>query len=245
MIAADILKALWKQKKIIALFLAVAVLACYLSLFVGQTHTAAVYIKYLEEKAADGVATNGKELNPYEIADTYIVGMALAQMGMSDMNVNSVAQRIKVKPVFSSAEQEKYASWIDQFSDYEKNEDKRATPVYYKIEFVSKEGVAFARDFLSALIHQYRNYYTGRYSGFSEVAVVSEELVLNSDYFYAVEMLHEQIEDTMSYLSNIVSEDVDYRSPKTGYALSDLLDAYHLLIQTKRSEEHTSELQSR
>ncbi len=233
MIAADILKALWKQKKIIALFLAVAVLACYLCLFVGQTHTAAVYIKYLEEKAADGVATNGKELNPYEIADTYIVGMALAQMGMSDMNVNSVAQRIKVKPVFSSAEQEKYASWIDQFSDYEKNEDKRATPVYYKIEFVSKEGVAFARDFLSALIHQYRNYYTGRYSGFSEVAVVSEELVLNSDYFYAVEMLHEQIEDTMSYLSNIVSEDVDYRSPKTGYALSDLLDAYHLLIQTK------------
>ena len=233
MIAADILEALWKQKKIIAFFMAVAVLACYLCLFIGQTHTAAVYIKYLEDKAADGVAANGSKLDPYEIADTYIVGKALAQLGMSDMNVSSVAQRIKVKPVYSSAEQEKYASWIDQFSDYEKNEDKRATPVYYKIEFHSKEGVAFAQAFLNALIHQYRSYYTGRYTGFSEVAVVSEALVLNSDYFYAVEMLQEQIEDTMSCLDSIASGDMDYRSPKTGYSLSDLLDAYSLLIQTK------------
>lgn len=233
MIAADILEALWKQKKIIALFVAVAVLACYLCLFAGQTHTAAVYIKYLEEKASDGVATNGTELNPYEIADTYIVGKALEQLEMSDLNVNSVAQRIKVKPVYSSAEQEKYASWIDQFSDYEKNEDKKATPVYYRIEFCSKEGAVFAQAFLNALIHQYRSYYTGRYSGFSEVAVLSEALVLNADYFYAVEMLHKQMRSTMSYISNIASGDFDYRSPKTGYSLNDLLDAYSLLIQTK------------
>ena len=125
MIATDILAALWKQKKIIAFFIAVAVLACYLCLFIGQTHTAAVYIKYLEDRAAEGMATNGSKLDPYEITDTYIVGKALAQLGLSDMNVNSVAQRIKVEPVFSSAEEEKYASWIDQFSDYEKNEDKR------------------------------------------------------------------------------------------------------------------------
>ena len=233
MIAADILEALWKQKKIIALFVAMAVLACYLCLFLGQTHTATVYIKYLEDKASDGMATNGTKLNPYEIADTYIVGKALQQLEMSDLNVNSIAQRIKVEPVYSSAEEEKYASWIDEFSDYEKNEDKRATPVYYRIEFRSKEGAVFAQAFLNALIHQYRSYYTGRYSGFSEVAVVSKPLVLNSDYFYAVEMLHKQMKGAISYLSNIASGDIDYRSPKTGYSLNDLIDAYGLLIQTK------------
>ena len=233
MIASDILEALWKQKKVIALFVAVAVLACYLCLFMGQTHTAAVYIKYLEDKAADGMATNGSKLDPYEITDTYIVGKALEQLGMSHLNVNSVAQRIKVKPVYSSAEQEKYASWLDEFSDYEKNEDKRATPVYYKIEFHSKEGAVFAQTFLNALIHEYRSYYTGRYSGFSEVAVLSEALVLNADYFYAVEMLHKQMKSTVSYLGSIASDDFDYRSPKTGYSLNDLLDAYGLLIQTK------------
>ena len=233
MIATDILAALWKQKKIIAFFIAVAVLACYLCLFIGQTHTAAVYIKYLEDRAAEGMATNGSKLDPYEITDTYIVGKALAQLGLSDMNVNSVAQRIKVEPVFSSAEEEKYASWIDQFSDYEKNEDKRATPVYYKIEFRSEEGATFAQDFLNALIHQYRSYYTGRYTGFSEVAVVSEALVLNSDYFNAVDILHKQMKATMSSLSSIASGDIDYRSPKTGYSMNDLLDAYRLLIQTK------------
>lgn len=232
MIAADIFEALWKQKKVIALFVAVAVLACYLCLFAGQTHTAVVYIKYLEDKASDGVATNGTELNPYEIADTYVVGKALEQLEMSGLNVNSVAQRIKVKPVYSSAEQEKYASWIDQFSDYENNEDKKATPVYYRIEFRSKEGPVFAQTFLNALVQQYRSYYTGRYAGFSEVAVLSEALVLNADYFYAVDMLHKQIKGTMSYLSNIASGDFDYRSPNTGYSLNDLLDAYSLLIQT-------------
>jgi hypothetical protein len=105
--------------------------------------------------------------------------------------------------------------------------------VYYKIEFLSEEGATFAQDFLNALIHQYRSYYTGRYTGFSEVAVVSEALVLNSDYFNAVEILHKQMKATMSSLSSIASGDIDYRSPKTGYSLNDLLDAYRLLIQTK------------
>lgn len=233
MIASDILEALWKQKRIIALFVAIAVLACYFCLFMGQSHTAAVYIKYLEEKAVDGVATNGTDLDPYEIAEPYIVGKALAQLGMSHLNANAVAQRIKVVPVISAAEQEKYASWIDQFSNYDNTEEKKPTPVYYRIEFHSKEGVAFAQSFLSALLHQYRGYYTQQYAGLSEVAQVSEVLVLNADYFYATKMLHEQIENTMSYLSNIASGDVDYRSPQTGYSLNDLMDAYGFLVETK------------
>ena len=233
MIAAVMLEALWKRKKTVALFVAIAFLACYLCLFVGQTYTARVYIKYLESTAAEGAATNGTKLDPYEVADTYIVGKALEQMGMQDKNVNALAQRIKVTPVISAAEQEKYASWIDQFSDYENTEENKATPIYYRIEFQSKEGIGFAQEFLNALIQQYRSYYTERYAGFCDVSVVSETLVLNSDYFYAVELLQKQIESIRSYLSNITSEDVDYRSPQTGYSLDDLIDAYGLLIETK------------
>lgn len=233
MIAADILDMLWKQKKLIALFVAVAVLACYLCLFIGQGYTAAVYIKYLGDNAVEGVATNGADLNPYEIAEPYIVSRALAQLGMTDSNVNAIAQRLKVEPVLSAAEQEKYASWIDQFSDYEKNEDKKATPVYYKISFTAKEGTAFAREFLCALIQQYRDYYTERYDGFSKVAQISQALVMNSDYFYATEMLHKQINEVISYLNNIANGDLDYCSPKTGYALNDLIDAYGLLLETR------------
>ena len=232
MTATDIFAALWKRKNIIALFLAVALLACHVYLFVGQTHTATVYIKFMEENAVDGVATNGTKLDPYEIAEPYIVSKALSQMGMEQKNASSIAQRIKVTPVISSAEQEKYASWIDQFSNYENTEEGKLTPIYYRIDFKSNEGVGFAQSFISALIQQYRSYYTERYSGFSEVALVSESAVLNSDYFYSLELLHTQIEDIISYLGNIASTDIDYRSPKTGYSLTDLIDAYDLLIET-------------
>ena len=232
MIATDIFAALWKRKNIIALFVAIALLICHGVLFVGQTHTATVYIKFLEESAVDGVTTNGTKLDPYEIAEPYIVSKALEQMGMEQKNVNSIAQRIKVTPVISSAEQEKYASWIDQFSNYENTEEGKSTPIYYRIDFKSKEGVEFARSFISSLIQQYRSYYTERYSGFNEVALISESVVLNSDYFYSVELLHTQIEENISYLNNIASTDIDYRSPKTGYSLTDLVDAYDLLIET-------------
>ena len=232
MIATDIFAALWKQKHIIALFVAVALLICHGFLFVRQTHTATVYIKFLEDSAVDGVATNGTKLDPYEIAEPYIVSKALEQMGLGNRNANSIAQRIKVTPVVSSAEQEKYASWIDQFSSYENTEEGKSTPIYYRIDFKSNEGVAFAQPFISALIQQYRAYYTERYSGFSEVALVPESVVLNSDYLYSVELLHTQIEENISYLSNIASTDIDYRSPKTGYSLTDLVDAYDLLIET-------------
>ena len=232
MIATDIFDALWKQKKVIALIVAVAVLVCHVYLFAEQTYTATVYIKYLEENAADGVATNGAKLNPYEIAKPYIVGKALSQMGAEGKNANSVAQRIKVTPVTSRAEQEKYASWIDQFFSYENTEEGKLTPVYYRIDFKSNEGVEFAKSFVSALIDQYRIYYTERYSGFSEVAMLPESVVLESDYFYAVKLLYTQIKDTVSYLNKIEGKDGDYRSPKTGYSMTDLVDAYDFLIET-------------
>ena len=233
MIATDIFAALWNRKNIIALFVAVALLLCHLYLLTGQTNTASVYIKFTENNAVNGLATNGTKLDPFELAEPYIVEKALSQIGMAQKNANSIAQRIKVTPVYSSAEQEKYASWIDQFSNYDNTEEGRATPVYYRIDFKSKEGVEFARSFISALIQQYRSYYTERYSGFSEIALVPESVAINSDYFYSVELLHTQIEDNLEYMSNIVSSDVDYRSPKTGYSLTDLIDAYNLLIETK------------
>lgn len=233
MIATDILISFWKRKNVIALFVAVSLLACHVGLFLGQNYTATVYVKYLEEKAVDGVATNGTKLNPYEITDSYIISKTLKQLGMENVNVNEIAQRITVTPVSSAAELEKYASWLDQFSDYDDTEEKKSTPVYYRIDFNAKEGVQFARIFLSSLIEQYRSYYTERYAGFSEVALVSEAVVMNLDYFHSVQLLKTHVEDVQLYLSNIVAVDTDYRSPETGYSLQDLIDAYDMLIEIK------------
>lgn len=233
MIAMDILAALWKRKSFIALFVSVALLACHAYILRSQTYTASVYIKYLEESAADGITTNGSKLDPYEIAEPFIVSKALEQLGKTNANANSVAQRIKVTPVNSNAEQQKYASWVDQFSNYENTEEDKVTPVYYRLEFSAAEGIQFSKAFLSALIQQYRSFYAERYSGFCEVAIIPKSTVLNADYFYAVELLQTQIENTRSYLTEIVEADFDYRSSETGYSLKDLIDAYDFLLETR------------
>lgn len=233
MIATDILEALWKRKGVIAFLVAVALLACFAYLTLSQTHTVSVYIKYTEGNVENGVTSNGSKLDPYEIKDTYVVGKTLAQLGMPDANATSFAQRIQVVPIISAAEQQKYASWLDGFSDYEKTEEEKATPVYYRIEFRSDDGAQFGRDFLNALIHQYRSFYTEEYAGLYEIALVPESVILNQDYYSAVEMLQVQIEGIQSYLVNITAGDTDYRSPVNGYSLDDLSDAYGRLIEMR------------
>ena len=233
MTVTDIQNILLKYKRPLALFVAVVVLLCHFYLGYAQTYTATVYIKYLSENAENGQAANGSVLKPYEITDSYVVGEALKQLGINDIKASSLAQKITVTPVLSTAEQEKYASWIDQFSSYEETEDAKLTPVYYCIRFVSADGIQFARDFLGALIQQYRIHYAQKYVGQRIVVAETESAILNADYFLAAQRIQERLESNIDYLKTITDGDTDYRSPKTGYSVSDLMDAHAFLLETR------------
>lgn len=231
MTAFELFDQIWKRRKIPVLFLAIALLLCHCYLCIGQSHTASVYIKYLGDKALDGQAANGSTLDPYEFTDSYVVKNALQQLGMDNQNATAIAQKIKVVPVLSTAEQEKYASWIEEFSDYENTEDEKSAPIYYRIEFESDKDISFTREFLGALIQQYRSYYTEQYAGLHDLTPLAESVILNSEYFFSVDLLQTHVEDTMEYLNTIATYD-DYRSPVTGYSLSDLYAAYQMLFET-------------
>ena len=233
MTVTDIQNCLLKYKRPLAFFVALAVLLCHLYLMVAQTHTATVYIKYLGEKAENGQTANGSVLKPYEITDSYVVGEALKQLGINDIRASSLAQKITVTPVISTAEQEKYASWIDSFSSYEDTEDDKLNPIYYCIQFESEEGVLFAQDFLGALIQQYRSYYAQKYVGARMVVAETESAILNADYFLAAQRLQGRLERNIEYLRTIVAGDINYRSPSTGYSIDDLIDAHDFLLETR------------
>ena len=233
MTVTDIQNILLKYKRPLALFVAIVVLLCHVYLGVAQTHTATVYIKYLGENAEAGQAANGSALKPYEITDSYVVGEALKQLGINDIKASSLAQKITVTPVLSTAEQEKYASWIDEFSSYEETEDEKLNPVYYCIQFESDDGTQFARDFLGALVQQYRIYYAQKYVGQRVVVAETESAILNADYFLAAQRLQSRLESNMDYLQGIVDGDKNYRSPVTGYSISDLVDAHAFLLETR------------
>ena len=233
MTVTDIQNALLKYKRPLALFVAIVVLLCHFYLGFAQTHTATVYIKYLGENAENGHAADGSVLKPYEITDSYVVGEALKQLGINDIKASSLAQKITVTPLLSTAEQEKYASWIDQFSTYEETEEDKLNPVYYCIQFESEDGVPFAQDFLGALVQQYRIHYAQKYVGQRMVVAETESAVLKADYFVAAQRLQERLETNMDYLKTIVNGDINYRSPSTGYSISDLMDAYAFLLETR------------
>lgn len=233
MSVADIQKSLLKYKRNLALFVAVVILLCHAYLGIAQTHTATVYIKFVGESAESGETANGAVLNPYEITDSYVVGEALKQLGINDVNASSVAQNITVTPVLPTAEQEKYASWIDQFSSYDETEENKPNPIYYCIEFKSDEGVNFARDFLGALVQQYRICYSQKYVGQYIVVAETESAILKADYFVAAQRLQQRLETNMDYLQTITGSDKDYRSPSTGYSINDLIAAHAFLLETK------------
>ena len=233
MTVTDIQNSLLKYKRPLALFVAVVMLLCHFYLGIEQTHTATVYIKYVGETAANGQAANGSVLKPYEITDSYVVGEALKQLGINDIKASSLAQKITVTPVVSKAEEEKYASWIDQFSSYEETEDNKLNPIYYCIQFESEEGIQFAQDFLGALVQQYRIHYAQKYVGQRIVVAETEAAILNADYFVAAQRLQERLETNIDYLRTIVNGDKNYRSPSTGHSISDLMDAHAFLLETR------------
>lgn len=233
MTVTDIQNALWKYKRALALFVAVAVLLCHGYLLLEQTHIATVYIKYLGENAENGQTADGSVLKPYEITDSYVVGEALKKLGINEIKASSLAQKITVTPVISTAEQEKYASWIDRFSSYEETEDNKLNPVYYCIEFESEDGAQFARDFLGALMQQYRSYYAQKYIGQRMVVAETEAAILNADYFIGAQRLQGRLETNVDYLRTIIDGDTNYRSPRTGYSIDDLIDAHDLLLETR------------
>ena len=131
------------------------------------------------------------------------------------------------------AEEEKYASWIDQFSSYEETEDNKLNPVYYCIQFESADGIQFAQDFLGALVQQYRIYYAQQYIGERIVVAETESAILNADYFIAAQRLQGRLETNMDYLRTIINGDTDYRSPSTGYSIRDLINAHDYLLETR------------
>ena len=233
MTVTDIQNTLLKYKRPLAFFVALVVLLCHVYLKFEQSYTATVYIKYLGESAENGQAADGSVLKPYEITDSYVVGEALKQLGINDVKASSIAQKITVTPLISTAEEEKYASWIDRFSSYEDTEENKLNPVYYCIKFETEDGIQFARDFLGALIQQYSIYYGQKYIGQRMVVAETESAILNADYFIAAQRLQGRLETNIDYLSAIVNSGKNYRSPSTGYSISDLIDAHDFLLETR------------
>ena len=221
---------LLKYKKFLAIFVSIALLLCATFINVSQSYTAEIYIKYLGDKAEAGLTENGKKLNPYEISDALIVKKALESIGVENTSYNTIRKGISVSPIILSSEEAKYASYIDNFSDYDNTEENKTQPVYFSVKFTSKQSDEFARKFLNALIEEYRIYYVEKYAYSDDMTLISEYAVMQYDYFETAALLEDKIRNNISYLNSIIFGDTDFRSAQTGYSMRDLATAYDSLL---------------
>lgn len=220
-----------KHKKHLAIFVSLSLLLCVVYMNISQSYTAETFIKYLGENAELGLTPNSSELNPYEISDALIVKKALKSIGAESANHNLVRKNIMVTPVILSSEEAKYASYIDNFSDYENTEENKTQPVYFSVKFTTDQSHEFARKFLTALIEEYRIYYVEKYAYNDDMTLISEKAVMQYDYFETADILENKLRNNISYLKNIIASDTDFRSSQTGYSMSDLAAEYESILQ--------------
>ena len=233
MSVSEIQSSLFRYKRPLTILVCLAVLVCAIFLHFKQSYTAQVYIRYDGTQAQKGLAQNNEPLDPYEISDAQVVTKALERMGVTNISSDHIIQSIRVTPVQSLAELEKYEAWIDNFTNYDEDETGKVFPVNYCVSFQTDRGKEFAWNFLSALIEEYRVYYAETYGWHSNIAVLSDDVVQEQDYWKVVQTLRGKLDSVKSALNNIETADLNYRSPRTGWSVRDLTDAFVFLEQTK------------
>ena len=227
----DFISSILDHKRIFAFLIALSVVLCSIGLKLTESHTAEIIIKYICDSAEEGLTENGQKINPYEINSSLVVKNAVSALGLQNTNIEGICRNITVTPIIPTSEQEKYASWVDKFSDYEKNEDEKKNTVYYSVKYTSPVGKDYAKRMLSAVISQYRLFYVGKYTYSSDITQLPGETAMQYDYYDTVDMLRKKIKSNIEYLSRISSADNDYRSPHTGYSLLDLAAEYKSLSE--------------
>lgn len=231
----DLLNSLISHKRIFAFLIALSVVLCSAGLKLKESYTAEIIIKYICDSAKDGLTENGQQINPYEINSSLVVKNAVSALELKNTNIEGICRNITITPIIPTSEQEKYASWIESFSDYEKNEDEKESTVYYSVKYTSSAGKDYAKRMLNAVISQYRLYYVEKYTYSSDVTKLSGEAVMQYDYYETVDILRSKIKSDTEYLQSISSESNNYRSPYTGYSLLDLAEEYNALSEQELS----------
>ena len=66
---------------------------------------------------------------------------------------------------------------------------------------------------------------------YPDITLISEDAVMQYDYFETAELLEGKIRNNIGYLNNIISGDTDFRSAQTGYSMRDLANAYDSLLK--------------
>lgn len=236
---------IWKSKKMISFLVAASIVFCALALNIVSSTTASVIIKFVGDDAENGLTENGMEIDPYEISSALVIENAALTLGYENVNTEPIRRNMTITPITSTAEREKYASWIENFSDYDKTEEEKKSPVYYAVSLKTNENEDYARNMLYSIVQSYRQYYTTKYTYHFNIANLEENVYTQYDYYETIDLLNKKIEENIKYLNNIIASDFNYRSHKMGFSIKDIADRYGALKNTELSNAEQTVLENK
>ena len=209
--------------------------AVYLFLSFSQSYVASAVIRFNNENAVEGKNPDGSDLDVNSIKASSIMSQVINNLELDQnlYSVDSLISRIQITEVIDEDEQERKDALLELGEEY----TYEPTTFIVSFEATNSEGREFAGKVLDELLDVYFSDYSELYiNSASTVNSISEIYDSNYDYIEMVELINDNIGDTVNTLSSRISNNSTFRSATTGYSFTDLATEFNYIKSVKISE---------
>ncbi len=194
----------------------------------SQTYLASAVIRYEGEQAQQGLTPAGQELDVNEIKSSAIMSKVITNLNLDlvPYSVDDLISRVKITEVIDEDEKARKEALLDEGEEYEYE------PVTYIVSFEARndEGEGFARKVLDEILDLYFSAYSEKYVNQSSTTNSLTGLYNgNYDYIQMMEIIEDQIDDTIETLVKRSEGDMYFRAASTGKCFSDFTNEFNYI----------------
>jgi GGDEF domain-containing protein len=237
----QILRYLKKWWILIMLITALGCMGIYYYCSGKQSYSATVVIEYTSSQASEGLNPDGSAIDTSEIISAGIISNVIDSLGLST-NVESIRSKFTITPVIPDEEEDRQAAAIKSGDEY----TYHPTKYIIKLTVNKNYSADYARDVLDALISEYFDYYREKYVD-DLIFPDNAANISTSQYEYidCVDMLQNNANQIVSYLTTKANSNYSFYSAVTGYSFDDLAKNYEFIRDNRLAELRAYILENR
>lgn len=227
---------------IVAVCMAMTV-GVYIFLSSRQTYIASAVIHFNGDEAKAGLTPLGTKLDVNEIKSSAIISKVLEnlELGAQSYSVDDLISRIRVTEVIDEDEQATKEAAIENGEEY----TYEPTTFIISFEAKSDEGESFARKVLDETLDVYFKEYSETYVNTGAIINSLHDLEnSNYDYIEMMEIIEENIGNTVLTLNARSSGGAYYRATSTGKSFADLASEFYFIQSVKLSQLYSDILEN-
>ena len=213
----------------------------------NQTYTASAVISYTNNRAAEGYAPDGSEIDVSEIYSSQAMTRVFEEMGLdyNEYNLDELRSRVTVTGIVTDEDK------AIQEAVNATGEQSTSQPTRYYVSFTARQSdsdnpQAFARQILDNLLNIYiENYGEKHINNLMAANDISGLNERNYDYLEMAEILEKSLDGVMASTSEGFSENNTFRAAANGYSFMDLYREFSYLKDVELSNIYAYILSNR